>query len=98
MMIGMHDNLVLNYCLGSVRGMFGLGIRNSWFYQYIRWQTAACSHALYTYSAFDASIIWDLIHQYRYISIQIPIALSPELTMSQHPAVSSPEAYQTPTR
>lgn len=79
MTIFRHGNLGFNYPIDSVRGALGLDIRNSRFCQHIHSQTTLYWYIPCAQRGLVTSKPYGLINRYEDITLQIPIALSPEL-------------------
>jgi len=92
------DNTRLNNRLYSVTGTFNLALIIACFYQQPRNKTMRCLTKTNTFKNIVSDMNRDFISLHRGITTLIPIDPSPKLTASQHPAVSSLEAYPTPAR
>ena len=81
-----------------VTGTFGLTLKTLCFYRQSGYKTMRTLPEPSAYTVFIARVNRDFINLHRGIATLIPIGPSPKLTASQHPAVSSLEAYPTPAR
>ena len=81
-----------------VTGTFGLTLKTLCFYWLPGYKTMRTLPKPNVYTVFTARVDRDFINLHRGIATLIPIDPSPKLTASQHPAVSSLEAYPTPAR
>ena len=97
-MIIVAGNALLNNRFYSVTGVFSLALRAPYFYWQSGYKTMQTLPAPNVYTTFIARVNRDFINLHRGVTTLIPIDLSPKLTASQHPAVSSFEAYPTPAR
>ena len=95
-MIIVTDNALLNNRFYSVTGTFCRALMISCFYQQPGWKIINYLSKLNAYTILIDRVNRDFIKLHRGITTLIPIGLSPKLTTSQHPAVSSLEVYQTP--
>ncbi len=82
-------------CL-SVTGAFYQTFRMPCFYQLPGWKIMYFLPEERAYTVFIVRVNRDFINPHRGVTTLIPIDPYPKLTASQHPAVSSLEAYQTP--
>jgi len=98
MMIIVADNALLNNRFYPVTGAFDLTLKILCFYWQPGYKTMRYLPKPNAYTGFIARVNRDFINLHRSIATLIPIDTSPKLTASQHPAVSSFEAYQTPAR
>ena len=98
MMIIVAGNALLNNRFYSVTGTFSLTLRIPCNYRQLGYNTMRYLPKPYAYTVFIARVNRDFINPHRGITTLIPIDPYPKLTASQHPAVSSLEAYQTPAR
>ena len=92
------DNTRLNNRLYSVTGTFNLAFIIACFYQQPRNKTMHYLPKTNVFKSIIAGMSRDFINLHRGTTTLIPIGPSPKLTASQHPAVSSLEAYPTPAR
>ena len=97
-MIIVAGNALLNNRLYLVTGAFSLAFRISCFYRQTGWETMRYLSKPNAYSFFIARVNRGYINTHRVVTTLIPIGQYPKLTVSQQPAVSSLEAYQTPAR
>ena len=97
-MIIVAGNALLNNRFYSVTGTFSLTLRMLCFYQQSGYKTMRYFQEPNAYTVFITRVNRDFINLYRGVTTLIPIDPYPKLTASQHPAVSSLEAYQTPAR
>ncbi len=84
-------------CL-SVTGAFYQTLRMPCLYRQPSWKNIRYLLEANAYTVFIARVNRDFINPHRGLTTLIPIGQYPKLTASQHPAVSSLEAYQTPAR
>ena len=97
-MIIVAGNALLYNRFYPVTGTFGLTLRIPCFYRQPGYKTMRTLPEQNVYTVFTARVDRDFINLHRGIATLIPIDPSPKLTASQHPAVSSLEAYPTPAR
>ena len=95
-MIIVTGNALLNNRFYSVTGAFGLTLKILCFYWQPGYKTMRYLPEPNAYTVFITQVNRAFINLYRGVTTLIPIDPSPKLTASQHPAVSSLEAYQTP--
>ena len=98
MMIIIAVNTGLNDRRLSVTGAFYQTLRMPCLYRQPGWKTMRYLLEANAYTVFIARVNRDFINPHRGITTLIHIGQYPKLTASQHPAVSSLEAYQTPAR
>ena len=98
MMIIVAGNALLNNRFYSVTGAFSLAPQIPCAYRKPGYKIIRTLPEPNTYTVFIARVNRDFINLHRGITTLIPIDPSPKLTASQHPAVSSLEAYPTPAR
>ena len=92
------ENTRVDNRLYSVTGAFNLILRTPCFYQQPRNKTMHYLPITNVFSIFIAGVNQDFIKPNTGATTLIPIDPPQELTASQHPAVSSLEAYPTPAR
>ncbi len=92
------ENTSLDNRLYSVTGAFDLALIIACFYQLSGHKTMQYFSKLNTFRRFVVGVNRGFINLHPGITTLIPIDPSPELNASQHPAVSSLEAYPTPAR
>ena len=95
-MIIVAGNALLNNRFYSVTGVFSLTLKILCFYWQPGYKTMRHLPQPIAYTVFITQVKRDFINLYRGVTTLIPIDPYPKLTASQHPAVSSLEAYQTP--
>ncbi len=98
MMIIVAGNALLNNRFYSVTGAFSLTLRTQCFYRQPSYKTMRYLPEANAYTVFITQVNSDFINLQRGVTTLIPIDPYPKLTASQHPGVSSLEAYQTPAR
>ena len=98
MMIIVTGHALLYNRFYSVTGAFSLTLRIPRFYRQPGYKTMQYWLVPFAYTVFIARVIRRFINPHRVVTTLIPIGQYPKLTASQHPAVSSLEAYQTPAR
>jgi hypothetical protein len=87
-----------HYRLGLVRVSFCLWCKYTCDYPHIQLQNERHLHVNHRQSDIGIQVTQHLPDPYLEKLIQIPIARSSPLAIPTVPAVSSPEAYQTPAR
>ena len=92
------ENTRLDNRLYSVTGALDLILKTPCFYRQSGYKTMRYLPEPNAYAVFIARVIRRFINPHRVVTTLIPIGQYPKLTASQHPAVSSLEAYQTPAR